>query len=163
MVLSVLLTAKVLAERSSRYQQDLMKESDRRLHLLSELLQGIKLIKLYAWERFFVEGIEAVRARQLELLTKTQVIAALTRSVTFFSPLLVSLVTFAVCTLVSRRSVDTATLFTAVLLFNTLREPLNKLSEASNALIKSKISEDRLSRSATISFAQDAMGTRACD
>ena len=37
---------------------------------MHELLQGIRLLKLYAWEELYCRGIEAVRARELASLFK---------------------------------------------------------------------------------------------
>ena len=52
--------------------------SDERLRMCNELLQGIKSLKLYAWERIFSDAVEKLRRRQLKLLFKGSCIAAIT-------------------------------------------------------------------------------------
>ena len=39
--------------------------SDRRLKLTNELLQGIKLLKMYAWEELYSKAIEVVRKEEV--------------------------------------------------------------------------------------------------
>ncbi len=53
--------------------------------MCNELLQGIKSLKLYAWERTFCEAVEKVRRRQLLLLFKGSCIAAITSEYSSFS------------------------------------------------------------------------------
>ncbi len=52
--------------------------SDERLRMCNELLQGIKSLKLYSWERLFCDAVERVRRRQIFLLLKGSCIAAIT-------------------------------------------------------------------------------------
>jgi ABC-type bacteriocin/lantibiotic exporter with double-glycine peptidase domain len=126
-----------------------------RLQLMSELLQGIKLIKLYAWERHFVQGVELARARQLDLMKKANLLKALTDFISAFTPLLVSLISFAVSTLVFGQTLNTSTVFTAVMLFNTVRGPLTLASQSYKEFTTMKLAEDRLSRYAPITRTRD--------
>jgi ATP-binding cassette subfamily C (CFTR/MRP) protein 1 len=45
--------------------------TDTRVQLLSEVLQGIRLIKYYAWEDFYVHRIGALRAREIATVRKS--------------------------------------------------------------------------------------------
>ena len=45
-----------------------MKKKDERVKLLSEMLHGIKALKLYAWEMSFQEMVDAVRNAELSAL-----------------------------------------------------------------------------------------------
>ena len=47
-----------------------MKEKDTRVKLVSEILNGIKVLKLYAWEESFNRIISEVRTKELSLLKK---------------------------------------------------------------------------------------------
>ena len=48
----------------------LQKCSDERLKKTNELLQGIKLLKLYAWEGLYCKAIEIIRAKELIQILK---------------------------------------------------------------------------------------------
>lgn len=45
-------------------------QTDKRARLISEILSGIKAIKLYAWEGAFLKRIEEVRAAELRFILK---------------------------------------------------------------------------------------------
>ena len=43
------------------YQIDQMKQKDGRVKLMNEILGGIKVLKLYAWEKSFINQILDIR------------------------------------------------------------------------------------------------------
>ena len=45
-----------------------VKETDKRVKLMNEVLSGIRVIKYYAWEFAFTQKINIIRGRELELL-----------------------------------------------------------------------------------------------
>ena len=48
-----------------------MQQKDRRIRLMNEVLNGIKVIKLYAWEDHFQEDVQSIRRRELTILKYT--------------------------------------------------------------------------------------------
>ena len=46
----------VVASKMKKYQISQMKDKDRRCKMMDEILNGIKVLKLYAWERSFEGG-----------------------------------------------------------------------------------------------------------
>lgn len=44
--------------------------TDQRVRLTTEVLQGIRLIKCYAWERFYTGKIAKVRQREMQAVKK---------------------------------------------------------------------------------------------
>lgn len=50
------------------YGKLLMRLRDERTTLLNEMIQGIQVIKFFAWEDSFVERINGVREREMTLL-----------------------------------------------------------------------------------------------
>ena len=53
-----------------------MKEKDARLKLMNEVLNGIKVLKLYAWETSFQEKVMAIRRREVKLLRQSSYLQA---------------------------------------------------------------------------------------
>lgn len=47
-----------------------MTNKDERIKLINELLCGIKVLKLYAWEPIFETQVKQIRDREIELLRK---------------------------------------------------------------------------------------------
>ena len=51
----------LVARRMKGLQIEQMKNKDRRNKMMDEILNGIKIIKLYAWESSFRSKIDAIR------------------------------------------------------------------------------------------------------
>ncbi len=72
----------------------LMKEKDKRVKLMNEILSNIKVLKLYAWENSFIDKILVIREKEIKYL----IAIFLYYSVTIFSymcaPFLVSFIFF---------------------------------------------------------------------
>lgn len=47
-----------------------MRNKDQRLKLMSDLLKGIKMVKLYAWELPFIRSVQGIRAREIRVLRR---------------------------------------------------------------------------------------------
>jgi ATP-binding cassette, subfamily C (CFTR/MRP), member 1 len=97
--------------------------TDRRVKLMNEILNGIRIIKYYAWEAPFIERISKVREEELILLRKIAMIVAI-----FFTFLLMAVPTFlpvlVFYTYVKLgNQLDAAKAFTAIALFNLMQFP----------------------------------------
>lgn len=51
-------------------QMMIMKEKDKRVKLMNEILNGIKVLKLYAWETSFRDIVQAFRGKKCEQLNR---------------------------------------------------------------------------------------------
>ncbi|KAJ2233691.1 hypothetical protein IWW45_003979, partial [Coemansia sp. RSA 485] len=105
-----------------------MKNKDRRTTLIDEALSGVKVIKLYAWERAFLAKIQNVR-ETLELVTLSRYgrMFALGSMTSIVVPFLVSFATFLIYSLFDNKSHGPLTaqlVFVSLSLFNLLRFPL---------------------------------------
>ncbi|XP_035826503.1 multidrug resistance-associated protein 1 [Aplysia californica] len=60
----------VVMEKMRQYQDQIMIVKDERVKLMSEVLNGMKVIKLYGWEPMFKEKILEVREKELKILFK---------------------------------------------------------------------------------------------
>lgn len=47
-----------------------MEQKDRRIRMTSEVLNGIKVIKLYAWEDHFLNDVQNIRTNELAVLRR---------------------------------------------------------------------------------------------
>uniref|UniRef100_A0A7S4JUQ1 Uncharacterized protein n=1 Tax=Paramoeba aestuarina TaxID=180227 RepID=A0A7S4JUQ1_9EUKA len=133
----------VIAKKMRGFQTRQMGIKDTRLKLLNEILNGIKVIKLYAWEESFLNKVEDVRNKELTTLRNASLIKAVTSFLWTSTPILVSVVTFA--TYVGYGGVLTADkAFTALSLFNILRFPTNALPMVITNVAEASVSVDRL-------------------
>ena len=118
----------VVASKMKRYQIAQMKDKDRRVKLMDEILNGIKVLKLYAWERSFENNIKEIRKSEASALIKAAYLNAFTSFLWTSAPFLVALASFATYVLIDENNVlDANTAFVSLTLFNLLRIPLNIL------------------------------------
>ena len=67
-----------------------MQQKDRRIRLMNEVLNGIKVIKLYAWEDHFQDDVQSIRQRELVILRNTAYLNAMSSFTWTCAPFLVN-------------------------------------------------------------------------
>ena len=55
-----------------------MKAKDGRVKLLTDILNGIKVLKLYAWENAFMSKVNKIRECEIKFIKKTMYLQAVT-------------------------------------------------------------------------------------
>ncbi|KAJ3154725.1 Canalicular multispecific organic anion transporter 2 [Geranomyces variabilis] len=133
-----------LATRSRTLHKAQMKNKDNRTKMMDELLNGIKVIKLYAWERPFLKRIFGAREAELETLKKLGVLSAFQSFTWACTPFLVSFASFAVYTLVSDEPLTSSKVFVCISLFNLLQFPLSVFPSVISAIVEASVSFSRL-------------------
>uniref|UniRef100_A0A8B9TSQ4 Multidrug resistance-associated protein 1 n=1 Tax=Anas platyrhynchos TaxID=8839 RepID=A0A8B9TSQ4_ANAPL len=114
-----------------------MKNKDERMKIMGEVLNGIKILKLFAWEPSFEKRINEIRARELKDLLNFTYLQSISIFVFTCAPFLVSLASFAVYVLVDPNNVlDAQKAFTAISLFNVLRFPMSMLPLVLSSLVQ---------------------------
>uniref|UniRef100_A0A8C3AE20 ATP-binding cassette, sub-family C (CFTR/MRP), member 3 n=1 Tax=Cyclopterus lumpus TaxID=8103 RepID=A0A8C3AE20_CYCLU len=137
----------VIAMKTRAYQVEQMQYKDSRIKLMNEILNGIKVLKLYAWENSFKEKVLAIRQKELNVLRKTAYLGALSTMAWTSAPFLVALTTFAVYVTVDENNIlDAERAFVSLSLFNILRFPLNMLPQVISSLVQASVSLKRIQR-----------------
>ncbi|RLN47454.1 hypothetical protein BBJ28_00013553 [Nothophytophthora sp. Chile5] len=133
----------VISKAMRKLQQRLMKVKDERIKICVEVLSGIKVIKMKAWENSFGKRVMEFRDEELSRL-RTYVFAN-SGSNTIFGivPSLVTVVSFLTYVLLGH-TLDVGTALTSLALFNILRFPLFMLPQVINNVVEASVSFDRL-------------------
>ncbi|NWS66143.1 MRP1 protein, partial [Crotophaga sulcirostris] len=135
----------LIAAKVRRLKKSQMKYSDQRVKLLSEMLHGIKILKLYAWEPAYQWKIMSIREHEVDVLKSSGYLTTYSMLTLKCIPFLVSLATFGVFFHLNKENVLTATkVFTSISLFNILRLPLFDLPSVISAVAQTKVSLSRL-------------------
>lgn len=100
--------------------------TDKRVKAISELLNGIKIIKLFSWEEPNMEKVNALRRQELVRLRSLIIIRAAFMAVAISCPTLAAVVAFLTYAGIGNTQ-DPAIIFTSLSLFNLLRMPLMML------------------------------------
>uniref|UniRef100_A0A8D3BME4 Multidrug resistance-associated protein 1 n=1 Tax=Scophthalmus maximus TaxID=52904 RepID=A0A8D3BME4_SCOMX len=122
-----------------------MKNKDSRIKLMNEMLNGIKVLKLYAWELAFKDKVSQIREIELQVLKKAAYLGAISTFTWVCAPFLVALSTFTVYVLIDERNIlDAQKAFVSLALFNILRFPLNMLPMVISSMVQASVSMKRL-------------------
>ncbi|EXX63324.1 P-loop containing nucleoside triphosphate hydrolase protein [Rhizophagus irregularis DAOM 181602=DAOM 197198] len=120
-----------------------------RIHLMSEILTAIKLIKFYAWESYFRERVGRVRRKEFSRLLNGIVVKVWTFCVVFGAPVLAMLGCLCVKVLSpdynnEYEGIRARKVFTVLALFYTVRYPLIMLPIAVRTTLGALDSFERL-------------------
>uniref|UniRef100_A0A8C7CTM8 ABC-type glutathione-S-conjugate transporter n=1 Tax=Oncorhynchus kisutch TaxID=8019 RepID=A0A8C7CTM8_ONCKI len=122
-----------IAKKRSKLQVQ-MKFMDGRIKLMNEILNGIKILKFYAWEKAFLEQVLGYREKELKALKNT-----ITWPIAFAM--------FGVYVLIDDKNVlDAQKVFVSMALINILKTPLSQLPFAMSTTMQAIVSLKRLGK-----------------
>lgn len=135
----------VIARIMKTLQKTQMKNKDSRTRLMTEILNNMKSIKLFAWSQAFMNKLNHIRNDQeLKTLRKIGAAQALATFTWSTTPFLVSCSTFGVFVLTSDKPLSTEIVFPALTLFNMLTFPLAVLPMVITSIIEATVAVGRL-------------------
>ncbi|ORX44614.1 multi drug resistance-associated protein MRP [Hesseltinella vesiculosa] len=135
----------IIAKTMRKYQKRQMKNKDQRIKLMNELLNGIKVIKLYAWENPFISKINEVRNRQeLATLRKLGYVSSVQSMTMASTPFYVTLATFAMYIAISPEPLTTEVAFVTISIFGMLQFPLTWFPDIVSSAIEAYVSVIRI-------------------
>lgn len=82
-----------LVKRFRSLQIKQMKDKDERLKVMNEILTGIRVLKLYAWELSFEKIVEKIRLKEIATLLKAAYLSAFSQFIWNCAPFAVRLLT----------------------------------------------------------------------
>ncbi|GAA50655.1 multidrug resistance-associated protein 1, partial [Clonorchis sinensis] len=136
----------LMARLSKKVQEKKYRVADSRIKMITEVLNGIRVIKLYAWEPSFADEVSRLRGEEMRYLRKftyVQSLAFLWNCVPFF----VGLSSFGVYIFLSEGGVlDAQKAFVSTSLFNILRFPLFMFPMVTSNLVQTYVSLRRIGR-----------------
>ncbi|KAJ2040841.1 hypothetical protein GGI08_008016, partial [Coemansia sp. S2] len=137
-----------ISGRMRELQIGQMKNKDKRTSMIDEALSGVKVIKLYAWERMFLGKIQHVR-ESLELVSLSKYGQMVAWSMVSMSavPFLVSFGTFLIYSVfdgVSHGPLTARLIFVSLALFNLLRFPLVMFPTMLTSVINANVALGRI-------------------
>lgn len=135
----------LIARISKTLQKRQMKNKDARTRLMTEILNNMKSIKLYAWTTAFMNKLSFIRNDQeLHTLRKIGAVTAIANFTWSTTPFFVSCSTFAVFVATQDKPLSTEIVFPALTLFNLLTFPLAVLPMVITAIIEASVAVGRL-------------------
>ncbi|XP_054881874.1 ATP-binding cassette sub-family C member 8 isoform X5 [Poeciliopsis prolifica] len=144
-----------VATKLSQTQKTTLEYSSERLKKTNELLRGIKLLKLYAWEHIFRDSVEETRGKELTSLQAFALYTSISIFMNAAIPIAAVLTTFVVHVHISEDAdLSPAVAFASLSLFHILVTPLFLLSSVVRSTVKALVSVQKLSEF----FSSDEIG-----
>ncbi|KAJ0012653.1 hypothetical protein NQD34_016987 [Periophthalmus magnuspinnatus] len=134
----------LIATKLADTQKSTLEYSTDRLKQTSEILKGIKLLKLYAWENIFCDSVEGTRGKELTSLKTFAFYTSLSIFMNAAIPIAAVLVTFVMHHFINENGPSPSEAFAALALFHILVTPLFLLSTVVRFAVKALISVQKL-------------------
>ncbi|KAJ7294959.1 hypothetical protein O6H91_05G079100 [Diphasiastrum complanatum] len=144
-MLFILAVCFTFANLQKTFQNMIMLFKDKRMAIITEVLNNMKIIKLQAWEESFRNKIEEIRDSERSWLQKFMYLFAVNVFLLWQAPLAVSTATFA-CAVILKAELTPGGVFTAISTFRIMQEPLRMFPQALMAISQAMTSFDRLDR-----------------
>ncbi|XP_060240413.1 ATP-binding cassette sub-family C member 9 isoform X6 [Meriones unguiculatus] len=133
-----------IATKLAEAQKSTLDYSTERLKKTNEILKGIKLLKLYAWEHIFCKSVEETRMKELSSLKAFALYTSLSIFMNAAIPIAAVLATFVTHAYASGNNLKPAEAFASLSLFHILVTPLFLLSTVVRFAVKAIISVQKL-------------------
>ncbi|KAF9577024.1 hypothetical protein BGW38_008052, partial [Lunasporangiospora selenospora] len=135
----------------ARAKDKKLEAMDGRVRLLTELLSGIKIVKLYAWERPFAERLNVYRTKELKHVVHMGATIAFMMIMFTSLPNLMALLSLTVYSLVggpggSNGNMSPQVVFVSITLFNRLAKPIGRVSVIINQAISLLVATKRIQK-----------------
>ncbi|KAL2087062.1 hypothetical protein ACEWY4_018121 [Coilia grayii] len=136
-----------IAKHRSKLQEVQLKYMDGRIKLMNEILNGIKILKFYAWEKAFLEQVMGYREKELNALKKSQVLYSISIASFNSSSFLIAFAMFGLYVTIDDKNVlDAQKVFVSMALINILKTPLSQLPFAMSTTMQAIVSLKRLGK-----------------
>uniref|UniRef100_A0A7N6AFE3 ATP-binding cassette, sub-family C (CFTR/MRP), member 9 n=1 Tax=Anabas testudineus TaxID=64144 RepID=A0A7N6AFE3_ANATE len=134
----------LIATKLADTQKSTLEHSTERLKRTTEILKGIKLLKLYAWENIFCDSVEDTRGKELTSLKTFALYTSMSIFMNAAIPIAAVLVTFVMHHFLNETGPSPSEAFAALALFHILVTPLFLLSTVVRFAVKALVSVQKL-------------------
>ncbi|KAG6830985.1 hypothetical protein H0H92_013457 [Tricholoma furcatifolium] len=119
--------------------------TDKRIRLTTEVLQGIRLIKSFAWESFYISQTGLLRTGEIKAIKKSAIARSLMISSIMCIPVLAAILSFITYAL-SGHDLNVSIIFTSLQLFNIIRLPLAFIPFVLSTFADAHVAVQRISK-----------------
>nr|XP_034320755.1 multidrug resistance-associated protein 1 isoform X2 [Crassostrea gigas] len=135
----------IFGKLQQNYQSVILALKSSRIKLLNEVLNGIKVLKMYAWEPSFTRKLLNIRSREMVFLKKVCVVTAFSMLFSVHSPFMMNYFILLIFTLMTSSSYLSANkVFVSLSLVNTLRFTVTMVPFVITGLIQMLVSIKRI-------------------
>ncbi|OJT02282.1 ATP-binding cassette transporter abc4 [Trametes pubescens] len=112
------------AKRVKGLQTERMKRTDARVQTVTEMMNVIRMIKLFGWEDRMASQLDEKREAELQSVRRTRILNACVGLFNYASPYLVMVLTFATYTVIMKHELTASAVFSSMTVFEMLRRAM---------------------------------------
>ncbi|CAE6514065.1 unnamed protein product [Rhizoctonia solani] len=125
-------------------QAEKMKKTDARVQSITEVMNVIRMIKLFGWETKTSAQVNEKRETELHWYKKKRTLVLANLITNYILPTIVMMITFACHTLVFKQPLDASMVFSSIGVFELLRNQLHYVFAELAIQVQAKVSLDRV-------------------
>eukprot|EP00127_Corallochytrium_limacisporum_P002056 Clim_evm44s99 gene=Clim_evmTU44s99 len=133
----------MISVKLKKLQQRQMTAKDHRMKLMDEILNGIKVVKLYAWDQYFEDCVTEARSEEVDAMRRRVYMIVLSSFSFTMAPFMVAIATFATYTALGN-SLTADKAFVGLSLFDMLQIPLGQVPTVLSAFVQADVANKRL-------------------
>ncbi|KZO89806.1 ATP-binding cassette transporter [Calocera viscosa TUFC12733] len=134
----------LLTKQIGETQKKQMETTDSRVKAITESLNILRMIKMFAWESMVRERVQDRRTEELRYTRKRRFLELLISNLTVLLPMASMIITYGTYTLVFHKDLNASIVFSSMSIFDLLRMDLVAITGDLNSMINAKISLDRV-------------------
>ncbi|KAK3251221.1 hypothetical protein CYMTET_39428 [Cymbomonas tetramitiformis] len=127
-----------------------LRERDTRVKQITEILQYIRAVKLYAWEGVLQDRLQEVRRREIEHISRSLLLKSVMRELSLLLPVFGGLAIFLCQVYIRGQELDLVTCYTVLAFLAVLRFPCTIFNMALNSCVEGRLSAARISSFLTL-------------
>ncbi|KZT60611.1 P-loop containing nucleoside triphosphate hydrolase protein [Calocera cornea HHB12733] len=134
----------LLTKRIGETQKIQLEKTDLRVKSITESLNILRMIKMFAWESAVSQRIEERRKEELKVTRKRRLLELIMNNLAWVLPVTSMVITYGAHTLIFHKELNASIVFSSMSIFDLLRMDLVAITRDLNSMINAKISLDRV-------------------
>ncbi|KAI0717852.1 P-loop containing nucleoside triphosphate hydrolase protein [Cerioporus squamosus] len=126
-------------------QREKMKRTDSRVQLVTEMMNVIRMIKLFGWEPRIATQIDEKREEELVAVKRNRMYGLANNLCNYFIPIVIMIATFFTYSVIMKGELTAARVFSAMSVFDMLRMDLNATFYMIPQLVQANVALERIS------------------
>ncbi|WVR03866.1 hypothetical protein IAU60_000864 [Kwoniella sp. DSM 27419] len=136
----------LVTKKQAQYQTKRMEATDSRVDSITEAVGALRMIKMFGWEDRVKERVASKREDELHFIWQRRLMSLLTHVLNNILPVLTMTTTFAMYTLVQKRQLTAATVFTSMTVFELVKGQMGMCFYLINAFVTGWVSLQRINK-----------------
>lgn len=121
-----------------------LKKTDARVQIVTELMNVLRMIKMFGWEKKMDEKVSEKREAELKWIWRRQLLDLISATLNYLIPVITMVATYSTYTVIMKQRLSASKVFSSITVFDMLRDQLHMILYAVTQAVTGKVSLDRV-------------------